>query len=144
MNQRPVYSLEPSLTVDEFVGVLERSGLAERRPVDDPDRIEAMLRNADVIVTARIEGRLVGVARSVTDFAFCTYLSDLAVDRECQGHGIGKRLIDETHRAAGMHTTLILLAAPAARSYYPHVGMEPHDSCWILPPGRLLTDGSGD
>ncbi len=135
---QPVYSLEPGLGADEFLAVLERSGLAERRPVHERERIEAMLRNADVIVAARVDGELVGVARSLTDFSYCTYLSDLAVDRRFQGLGIGRRLIEETHAAAGLRTTLILLAAPDARTYYPHVGMEPHDSCWILRPGERL------
>lgn len=138
---QPTYCLEPGLGADEFIDVLERSGLAERRPVQERERIESMLRNADVLVTARVQGELIGVARSLTDFSYCTYLSDLAVDRRFQGLGIGRRLIYETHRAAGPQTTLILLAAPAARTYYPHVGMEQHDSCWILPPGRRLKGG---
>ena len=126
------YALEPELTAAEFVDVLRRSTLAERRPVDDVSRIESMLRNADVVVAARTdEGLLVGVSRSITDFAFCTYLSDLAVDEVFQKQGIGKRLIEETHRIAGRSTILILLAAPAARGYYPHIGMEAHESCWI-------------
>ena len=92
-----------------------------------------MLRNADVIVTARdVDGLLVGVSRAITDFHYCTYLSDLAVDASAQRNGIGKRLISETHSAAGLQTTLILLSAPAAREYYPHIGMQQHDSCWII------------
>jgi predicted N-acetyltransferase YhbS len=92
-----------------------------------------MLEHADVIITARVAGRLVGVSRAITDFSYCTYLSDLAVDRDYQRHGIGKELIRLTHDAAGLGTTLILLAAPLARTYYPHIGMSPHDSCWIIP-----------
>ena len=69
------YQTEPSLTSDEFIDLLVRSTLAERRPVEDRERIETMLRNADLILTARIEGRLVGVARAITDFAYCCYLS---------------------------------------------------------------------
>jgi ribosomal protein S18 acetylase RimI-like enzyme len=127
------YAIEPGLAPAEFVDVLERSTLAERRPVDDPAAIAGMLRHADVIITARVAGRLVGVSRAITDFNFCTYLSDLAVDCAFQRRGIGRELIRRTHEAAGHGTTLILLAAPAARSYYPHVGMAPHDSCWIIP-----------
>jgi predicted N-acetyltransferase YhbS len=125
----------PAFTAEEFVDVLVRSTLAERRPVDRPDAIRGMLENADVILTARDDGRLVGVSRALTDRHFCTYLSDLAVDVAYQGRGIGRELIRLTHEAAGLHTTLILLAAPKARTYYPHVGLAPHDSCWIIPPG---------
>lgn len=128
------YAIEPDLTAAEFVDVLVRSTLAERRPVHEPDAIAAMLANADVIVTARdAEGRLVGVARAISDFAFCTYLSDLAVDAACQRRGIGRTLIARTHAAVPPTSSLILLAAPDARSYYPHIGMEAHPSCWIIP-----------
>lgn len=127
------YAVEPDLSEDEFVNVLVRSTLAERRPVDDRRAIAAMLRNADVIVTARGAGTLIGVSRAITDFAFCTYLSDLAVDAQFQGRGIGRELIRLTHEAAGRQTTLILLAAPKAATYYPHIGMTRHDSCWTIP-----------
>ena len=125
------YQLEPALTAGEFVDVLRRSTLAERRPVDDPARIEAMLRNADLIVTARCDGLLVGVSRAVTDFSFCTYLSDLAVDETFQRQGIGRELVRRTQEAAGLQAKLILVAAPKATNYYPHIGMTRHDSCWI-------------
>lgn len=128
------YQLEPELFVNEFIDVLIRSTLGERRPIDDRERIESMLRNADVIVTARSNGRLVGVSRAITDFVYCTYLSDLAVDEACQKQGIGRELIERTHQAAGLKTRLILISAPKARSYYPHIGMVPHDSCWMRDP----------
>lgn len=97
--------------------------------------MSAMLTNASCIVTARNEdGLLVGVSRAVSDFSYCTYLSDLAVDEAFQGNGIGRRLIDETHEQCGVQTSLILLAAPKAETYYPHIGMQPHRSCWIRRP----------
>jgi predicted N-acetyltransferase YhbS len=126
-----VYQREADLSPQEFIDVLRRSTLAERRPVGDLDRIRAMLKNADVIVTARRDGRLIGVSRAISDFAYCTYLSDLAVDEQHQRQGIGRELLRRTHEAAGLHTTLILLAAPGAREYYPHIGMTRHESCWI-------------
>ena len=128
------YQLEPKLAAEAFIDLLVRSTLAERRPVNDPATIEAMLRNADLIVTARTEsGLLVGVSRAITDFSYCTYLSDLAVAEDHQRQGIGRELIRRTHAAAGLSTMLILLAAPAARDYYPHIGMQRHESCWIIP-----------
>jgi GNAT superfamily N-acetyltransferase len=123
----------PDVGPDDFIDLLVRSTLAERRPVAEPDTIRAMLEHADVIITARIEGLLVGISRAITDFSFCTYLSDLAVDQGYQRLGIGKKLIRLTHESAGLNTMLILLAAPLARTYYPHIGMQPHDSCWIIP-----------
>ncbi|MCA9195600.1 MAG: GNAT family N-acetyltransferase [Planctomycetales bacterium] len=128
------YAVEPNLTAVEFIEVLQSSALAQRRPVEDVERIERMLRGADCIVTARSSGRLVGVARAISDGAYCTYLSDLAVSPEFQGQGIGRELIAQTHRRAGPQSTLILLSAPKARTYYPHIGMQQHDACWIQPP----------
>jgi predicted N-acetyltransferase YhbS len=128
------YQLEPQLSSTEFIDLLQRSSLAQRRPVDDLERIAGMLRHADIILTARLDsGALIGISRAITDYSFCTYLSDLAVAREFQKQGIGRELIRRTHEAAGLHTSLILLAAPAAQSYYPHIGMKQHDSCWIVP-----------
>jgi predicted N-acetyltransferase YhbS len=126
------YQLEPELAAAEFVDVLVRSTLAERRPVHDAATIARMLAHADVIVTARADGRLIGVSRAITDFSYATYLSDLAVDAEHQGRGIGRELIRRTHEAAGLSTSLILLAAPKAATYYPHIGMRQHDSCWMI------------
>lgn len=128
-----VYQLEPDLPVVSFIELLRRSTLAERRPVANEAIVLGMLRNADLIVTARVDQMLVGVSRALTDFSYCTYLSDLAVDQAYQRKGIGRALIKHTHEAAGLHTMLILLAAPKARSYYPHIGMTQHDSCWFIP-----------
>ena len=129
------YEIEPELTAAEFIDVLRRSTMAERRPMDDVARIARMLDGADLVATARdADGTLVGVSRAISDFAYCTYLSDLAVDVARQGQGIGRELIRVTHEHAGLATRMILLAAPAAASYYPHIGMERHDSCWMIPP----------
>ena len=136
------FDIEPELTPAEFIDVLRRSTLAERRPAGDVARIARMLAGADLVVTARdTDGKLIGVSRAITDFAYCTYLSDLAVDEAHQGRGIGRELIRVTHEKAGLATRLILLAAPAAVSYYPHIGMEKHDSCWTIPPREDVTVG---
>lgn len=127
------FSVEPNLQADEFQSILILSTLAERRPTQDLARLDMMLRQADLIVTARLEGRLIGISRAITDFSYCCYLSDLAVDVRYQHRGIGKRLIRETHIAAGMNTALILIAAPAAEGYYPKIGMKHVASCWIIP-----------
>ncbi|MBA3485221.1 MAG: GNAT family N-acetyltransferase [Pirellulales bacterium] len=127
------YQIEPQLPPAEFVDVLVRSTLSERRPVDDTAVIAAMLTNADVVATARTaSGLLVGVSRAITDSSYCTYLSDLAVDAAYHGQGIGRELIRRTHECAGLNTMLILLSAPKAQTYYPHIGMRRHDSCWVL------------
>jgi GNAT superfamily N-acetyltransferase len=125
---------EPRLSVQEFLGVLERSGLAERRPVSDLARIASMLDHANLFITARKGGELIGVSRCVTDFAYCCYCSDLAVDRAYQAQGIGRRLLDATRAQLHPQASLYLIAAPAAVSYYEHIGMTRHDRCFAFLP----------
>ena len=116
---------------ERIAAEVRRSTLAERRPIDDADRIQDMLQNANLFVTARKDGLLIGISRSLTDFGFCTYMSDLAVDQAYQKMGVGIRLIRETK----IHTPkakLILLAAPAAVNYYPKTGMTNFSHCFLL------------
>lgn len=126
------YRSDITITCDQFIDVLKRSTLDERRPVNSQERIQKMLDHGNVLITAWDGDLLVGVSRALSDFSFCCYLSDLAVDVDYQKKGIGKRLIDETHMAAGHLTTLILLAAPAAADYYPKIGMEQFSNCFII------------
>lgn len=130
------FAVEDTLDADEFIDVLERSGLAERRPVHNRALMERMCAGGNLVITARQGGEgglLVGIARSVTDYAACVYLADLATDRAFQGRGIARRLIDMTAEAAGPDATLILLSAPAAMGYYQHIGLEHSQVAWVRP-----------
>jgi ribosomal protein S18 acetylase RimI-like enzyme len=132
------FKIENDLSVEEFRMVLVNSTLGERRPVNEPEKLQKMLEQGNLIITARENNdRLVGVSRSLTDFVFCTYLSDLAVDEAYQKQGIGKELIRQTKMAAP-EAKLILLAAPAATGYYPEIGMTRHDHCFYLDDIRNL------
>lgn len=121
------------LDLDEVLEVYRSSGLGERRPIADAKRIEAMVRNANLIVTCRIDGALAGLARSISDFSYVTYLSDIAVVREHQRSGIGRALIEATQKEAPQ-AKIVLLSAPAATDYYPHIGFNKHNSAWVLNP----------
>lgn len=127
-----IYRHDYKLVSAEFIDVLNRSTLGLRRPVHDLQRIDKMLEHGNVLITAWSNNLLVGVSRALTDFSFCCYLSDLAVDESFQHKGIGKKLIDETHKVAGEQTTLILLAAPAAANYYPKINMERFTDCFLI------------
>lgn len=122
-----------ALDLDQVLEVYVSSGLGARRPVEDRQRMAAMVRGANLVVTARIGGRLVGVARSVSDFSYVTYLSDIAVVADLQRAGIGRRLIDATREAAPQ-AKVVLLSAPAATAYYPHIGFTQHQSAWVRNP----------
>jgi predicted N-acetyltransferase YhbS len=127
------YETNRTITPHEFIDLLERSTLAERRPVQDRARIEKMLEHGNILVTAWHNDLLVGVSRALSDFSFCCYLSDLAVDETYQHKGIGKELIKRTHEVAGeKDVQLILLAAPKAVNYYPKIGMEQFKECFVI------------
>lgn len=129
------YRIHEKISAAEFIDLLERSTLDQRRPVKDLIRIQKMLDYGNILVTAWAGDTLVGVSRALSDFSFCCYLSDLAVDEAYQRQGIGKRLIEETHKAAGEIAILILLAAPAAIGYYPKIGMEHFPHCFVIKEG---------
>ncbi len=131
------YSVEEQLNEAEFITLLRSCSLGARRPLHQPERIKTMCSNANLVVTARLNGKLVGVARSLSDFGYCTYLSDLAVSEEVQKQGIGRELIKRTREAAP-DATLILLSAPAAKQYYPKLGMQKHEAAFILNAGEEL------
>ncbi len=126
------YEHTQKISEADFVDLLKRSTLAERRPVDDPECIRAMIQHANILCTAWDGDKLVGVARSVTDFAYCCYLSDLAVDAAYQKRGIGTELIRLTQSLLGPKAKLILLSAPKAAAYYPKVGFDQHPSAWLI------------
>lgn len=124
------YQSSQLITAQQFIELLQKTTLGDRRPLDKIDVIQAMLDNADLTVTAWHNEKLVGVARCVTDFAYCCYLSDLAVDEGYQHQGIGKTLIDNVANNLEPTCKIILLAAPQAVEYYGKIGFDKHPSAW--------------
>jgi predicted N-acetyltransferase YhbS len=132
------YRTGNDLDTDQVIELYVASTLGERRPVGDRARMAGMLREANLVITAWDGDVLVGIARSMSDFHYATYLSDLAVRLSHQRRGIGVELMRRTRQAAPQ-AGLILLAAPAAVGYYPKVGFTAHPSAWVLHPGEPLT-----
>ena len=126
------YKLNPNISSSEFIEVLRNSTLGKRRPIDDLETIQGMIDNANIIVTATIDDKIIGVARAVTDFNYCCYLSDLAVDEQYQKNGIGKKLISKVQEQLKDKCKIILLSAPDATEYYPKIGFTKHNSAWTL------------
>jgi predicted N-acetyltransferase YhbS len=125
------YRTGNELNLDQVIELYRASTLGERRPVDDRDRMEKMLRNANLVITAWDGDLMVGISRSLTDFAYATYLSDLAVRESYQRQGIGKELVQRTKEKSG-GATIILLSAPKAVDYYPRIGFTHHPQAWML------------
>jgi GNAT superfamily N-acetyltransferase len=125
-----VYCTDRSISAEQLAQVFIRSGI--RRPVEDLPRLSGMLDHANVLVTAWDGERLVGVARGLSDFHYCCYLSDLAVDREYQRTGIGRKLVDTVQALIGEKSMLLLLAAPEAMAYYPRIGFDAVPNGWML------------
>jgi len=125
-----IYKTNVTPPVNQIIQLYDESGI--NRPINDEDRIEKMYKNSNLVITAWLENRLVGISRSLTDFCYSCYLSDLAVSKEFQGNIIGAKLIELTQEAIGKKTTLILLSAPSAMNYYPKIGFEKVDNGFII------------
>ena len=132
MNDLITYKVNEPITTEEFIEVLKTSTLAERRPINDLKCMKGMVENSNLTVSAVCNEKLIGVARSVTDFHYCCYLSDIAVDTKYQNKGIGKELIRITRQQLGKRCKLILLSAPAAVDYYPKLGFKKHPQAWYI------------
>ncbi len=130
------YRDDAALTAKEVIELYERSGLGERRPIDRPDVFQKMIDHADFIVTAWDDGKLVGVARSLTDYGYVAYLADLAVDSAYQRQGIGTALVEETRKLVDESCRIALFAAPDANEYYEKLGFERNPRGWMLKPAQ--------
>lgn len=119
------YAQESRLAPEEYVAVLERTTMRDRRPLANLERIGRMLAGANVIVTAREEdGTLVGLARCISDGAWICYCAELAVRDTHQGRGIGRALLETTADLLGPGVALTLNAEPEAVDFYRHMGMQ--------------------
>ena len=119
-----------SLAAADVAAVFDASGI--RRPTKDLARIERMFANANLVISAWDQNKLVGVCRALTDFSYCCYLSDLAVDKAYQKHGIGSELITRVQEAIDDEVALILLSSPEAMGYYPKLGFEKVENGFIV------------
>lgn len=126
------YKINAPVSTDQFIGLLRESSLGARRPIEDRECMEGMVKNSNLMVTAWQGVELIGIARSMTDFHYACYLSDLAVHRQYQRSGIGKQLQAKTQEQLDPNCKLILVAAPAANSYYEHIGFTNNPRCWVL------------
>lgn len=124
------YKNGKDLTSEHLSQVFQNSGI--KRPYQDLERLQKMIDNSDIIISAWNNDRLVGVARAITDYSYCCYLSDLAVDREYQQLGIGKQLVELLREMLGAEVSLVLLSAPTAVDFYPKIGFTNSDKCYII------------
>jgi N-acetylglutamate synthase-like GNAT family acetyltransferase len=129
-NSQIIYKLDIIPSTRQVIELYNNAGLP--RPTDDPERIESMFRNSDLVVTAWDKNKLVGVSRTITDWVWCSYLADLAVSPDYQGSGIGRKLIELTRAEIGEQSTTLLLSVPTASDYYPKVGFAREDRAFIV------------
>lgn len=127
-----IYQDKAIISPEQAIDLYIRSTLGERRPINNPSTFSDMLTNANLIISAWDEEKLIGISRSFTDFSYVTYLADLAVDASYQRQGVGKRLIEETQLRLGPECMIVLLAAPKANTYYEHIGFEHTPRAWTL------------
>ena len=125
------YEINKAVSATQFIDLLKKTNLAERRPLDDSECIKGMLDNSNLLISAWDGEHLIGVARAMTDFHYACYLSDLAVDEKDQNKGIGKHLLDLTQQQLGDKCKLILISAPSANNYYPLQNFVNNPRCWV-------------
>ena len=126
-----IYKSNEDITAEQLSQVFRTSGI--KRPVDDLSRLQKMLDNGDILITAWDGDQLVGIARSITDYSYCCYLSDLAVNKNYQSLGIGKELVRQTQLHISEEVALILLSSPIAMEFYPHIGFKKVENGFIIP-----------
>ncbi|WP_226003247.1 GNAT family N-acetyltransferase [Paenibacillus sp. BJ-4] len=124
------YRNNKNVNVEDVIRVFKNSGIV--RPIDQTERIQAMVNNADILLTAWLGDKMVGVARALTDWSYCCYLSDLSVDKEAQKSGVGRDLIAKVREEIGEEVALILVTAPSAVAYYPKVGFEKIENGFMI------------
>jgi ribosomal protein S18 acetylase RimI-like enzyme len=124
------YKTSAKLEAHELSDLFKASGI--KRPVEDLNRVKNMIDNSNLLVTAWDGEKLVGIARALSDFSYCCYLSDLAVDKEYQNQGIGHELVNEIQKLIGEESNLVLLSAPEAMEYYPKIGFEKAGNAYII------------
>jgi len=124
------FKINASVAVEMIIELYESAGLA--RPVDDKARIEKMYTNSNLVISAWDGARIVGVARAITDFSWCCYLMDLAVRKDVQHAGVGRKLVEMVRETVGENSNVLLLSAPEAVGFYPKIGMEKVDSSFIF------------
>ncbi len=124
------YTINPDLKPKEVSALFTNSGI--KRPAKDIPRIKRMIENANLIICAKDGKNLVGILRAVTDFSYCCYVSDLAVDKKYQRLGIGKKLVKAAQKTLGNKVMILLLSAPEADSFYSHIGMENIQNAWKI------------
>jgi ribosomal protein S18 acetylase RimI-like enzyme len=125
------YSINAKIEAHQLAELFQASGI--KRPVEDLNRLKKMLDNANLVVTAWDGDKLIGMARAITDFSYCCYLSDLAVDKEYQKQGIGQELVHEIQKHIGDESNLVLLAAPESIDYYPKIGFDRCGHAFFIP-----------
>lgn len=67
-------------------------------------------------------GKLIGAGRAVADGRDCSYLCDIVVHPESQGHGLGKALVAKLTELSAGHRKIILYANPGKEGFYRKLG----------------------
>jgi ribosomal protein S18 acetylase RimI-like enzyme len=125
-----IYSEDKLLRAADVAEVFKKSGI--KRPYEDIERVQRMIDNSDIIISAWDDKKMIGIARAITDYSYCCYLSDLAVDQEYQNQGIGKQLVNKLQIILGEEPSLVLLSSPGAIEFYPRIGFEKTDKAYVI------------
>ncbi|MCY7377094.1 MAG: GNAT family N-acetyltransferase [Pyrinomonadaceae bacterium] len=124
------YKTNAPIETGQIIELYKHCGLP--RPIHDEKRITEMFANSNLVISAWFDGELVGVSRSLTDFVWCCYLADLAVRKDFQKAGVGRKLVEMTREKVSEKSMVLLLSVPDALGYYPKIGMEKVENGFIF------------
>jgi len=130
-----VYAKESNILVEEVIEHFNSCGYPHESDQFDDEQVEKLIAHSKLVVTARDNGKLVGIAFSITDFTSTCFISDLAVRPEYRRHGCGEELVTRSHElAGGEKVRLVSVSNSNTVDYFKTIGMEKCDDVFIIPP----------
>ena len=122
---------EERISSKEYIEFLKRTDLGSQYPKERfEERIAKLVTTVSLSLVARNrEGIIVAVLFGLTDYAYWLYVTDLGVDRDYEGQGIGRQLMKMAHERAGgeKDIAVYLIANENAIPFYEKLGMKKAD-----------------
>jgi ribosomal protein S18 acetylase RimI-like enzyme len=121
------YEIVSSAPVEEIVALYKAGDWWQESP-ESRDVIPGMIKGSLCFMVARsLEGRIVGMARVISDGYSDAYIQDVVVHKSLRGQGIGRELIRRLTQfcVARKIAWIGLIAEPGTQEFYEELGYGP-------------------